>query len=124
MSEGKFLFYFCGKPIYDGSQEKADLDSHMEYERKREISRKRSQRLKDMHEDGTINAKYFTRKDAQTFSVNVYSHSFTKTNAITLEDSRGGYDNLKCSTCGLKGKRYGVSDLVICEDTGKSKSCS
>jgi hypothetical protein len=116
MSEGKLLFYFCGKPIYEGSQEKEDLDIFMKDQRKREISKQRSERLKQMHVDGTINAKYFKSKneDDNLSAVSMFSHYFTKMNGATLEDSKGGYDLLKCSDCGLKGKRYGVSDMVMC----------
>lgn len=36
-------------------------------------------------------------------------HNMLKENLVTL---KGGYDILKCSKCGAKGKRYGVSEYL------------
>ena len=117
----KFLFWYHGKPIYEGSEEHKDLEIFEKFKRVQRVSVERSERLKKMHIDGTINAKYFTSKNKPTVSVNVFDHLFTKQNGATLEDDSGCYDLLKCDKCGLTGKRYGVSDMVKCQE---NKNCN
>jgi hypothetical protein len=39
-------------------------------------------------------------------------HKFEKTNLITITKGGKIYDEMKCSGCGLTGKRYGITDYV------------
>jgi hypothetical protein len=40
-------------------------------------------------------------------------HEFEKENLLTLEDSNGSYDKVKCSKCGLEGKRRSISTVEV-----------
>lgn len=39
-------------------------------------------------------------------------HEFEKINSVTKLSNKGCYDELKCKKCGMKGRRYGISDFV------------
>ena len=41
--------------------------------------------------------------------LNTTNHVFKKVNLVT---TKGGYDILKCSKCGLTGKRYGITETL------------
>jgi len=40
-------------------------------------------------------------------------HRFEKQNLITVIGKKTNYDILKCTKCGIKGKRYGISNEII-----------
>lgn len=40
-------------------------------------------------------------------------HDFRKQNIVTEEDSKGQYDLLKCTKCGVKGKCRNLRDIQI-----------
>lgn len=40
-------------------------------------------------------------------------HKFDKINLVTLTDSFGMYDLVRCERCGVKGKRYGFDTVVF-----------
>jgi len=49
-------------------------------------------------------ARHRSKPDVETCE-----HEWNKTNIFTMP---GGYDNYECQRCGLKGRRYGVSEYV------------
>ena len=44
-------------------------------------------------------------------------HNFSKTNIVTIIKGGRNYDEYKCSACGIKGKRYGLSEYVAVAET-------
>lgn len=48
-------------------------------------------------------------------------HNWEKQNAITITGKSGMYDKMKCSTCGVMGKRYGLGSTVVRYDEFKAK---
>lgn len=103
----KFLFYFCGKPVYEGDENHEGLKTL----KKLQNIIAASKRMKQMHEDGTLKSGGGNKN---LTAIRMDSHYFTKQNGATLEDKRGCYDLLKCDKCGLIGKRYGIADYVLC----------
>jgi hypothetical protein len=45
-------------------------------------------------------------------TANFEHHRFKKSNLITKIDKKGPYDIYRCETCGVDGKRYGLSNFV------------
>ena len=109
--KGKFLFYFCGKPVYENDESHQALKTLKKLQNRIEASK----RMTRMHEDGTLKGGrnknlVATRLDSR----------FTKQNGATLEDKRGCYDLYKCDKCGLKGKLYGLNDYLLCDGEHKN----
>ncbi len=48
-------------------------------------------------------------------------HDWVKQNLITITTKKGCYDEVTCSYCGMKGKRYGIGSEII-EVPNKYKS--
>ena len=45
-------------------------------------------------------------------------HDFRKTNLVTkFSNDLGSYDEYKCTKCGLKGRRYGLSEYLTVTDS-------
>lgn len=42
-------------------------------------------------------------------------HNWEKQNLVTLKDRKGHYDKMKCSNCGMEGKRYGFESIEVSE---------
>lgn len=52
------------------------------------------------------------------------NHKFVKTNLVTLNSKKGYYDLMKCSLCGLVGRRYTLSLIEVPDVySQKAKSC-
>lgn len=49
------------------------------------------------------------------------NHKFEKSNLFTQSGKGGSFDEYKCVHCGLKGKRYGLSDIITVK---KAKTCT
>jgi hypothetical protein len=45
--------------------------------------------------------------------INESSHDFEKKNLVTIPSSRGGYDELVCKKCGIKGKTFQLGILQV-----------
>ena len=49
-------------------------------------------------------------------------HDFRKVNLVTQKESGGRmFDMLKCSKCGIKGKRYGVDEVIMVSNSYSDK---
>ena len=46
-------------------------------------------------------------------ALNDTNHDFEKKNLVTIRGKRGGYDNMICKNCGMKGKRYSLATIEI-----------
>ena len=106
MSKGKFLFYFCGNPVYGGDENHKGLKTLKILNNNRESSK----RMTRLHAEGKLKKGAGNRILQKAPICGI--HYFTKKNAATQEDKRGAYDLYKCDRCGLTGKRYGLSDYV------------
>jgi len=42
-------------------------------------------------------------------------HNWEKQNLVTKMSRRGGYDEMICSNCGMKGRRYGFETVEVSE---------
>ena len=54
-------------------------------------------------------------------SVQKFNHDWEKTNLVTLSGRSGTYDTMRCSRCGITGKRYGLGGSVTRDSKYKSK---
>lgn len=57
----------------------------------------------------------------------INEHDWEKTNLYTISDDSGMYDTYRCKKCGIKGKRYGMSNkITVCDPYNfpKYESCS
>jgi len=45
------------------------------------------------------------------------SHTFRKTNLMTINKGGRMFDEYECTTCGMKGRRYGVSNYATVANT-------
>lgn len=66
---------------------------------------------------------YLTHKEVEMeIDLRQTNHTFDKHNLVTLMGKRGAYDLYKCDACGLIGKRYGASGiLVIANNVSRKK---
>ena len=48
----------------------------------------------------------------KTINLQLTNHTFEKVNLTTIKSKGRLYDLLKCSQCGLTGKRYGISEDI------------
>ena len=53
--------------------------------------------------------------------VSFEEHDFEKTNLVTIRTRMNCYDTYVCRKCGLKGKRYGLSDFI---SVNKNRKCN
>lgn len=53
--------------------------------------------------------EYFKSETTPKLSVQPLKHDWQKFSLVT---EKGGYDIYRCSTCGAKGKRFGLSSIV------------
>lgn len=51
--------------------------------------------------------------------INQKPHLFEKVNLASLKDQNGVYDIYECKHCGLRGKRYGLSNKLLVDVTLK-----
>lgn len=42
-------------------------------------------------------------------------HNWSKKNLVTKMGRKGGYDEMVCSNCGMKGRRYGFETVEVAE---------
>ncbi|OOM73966.1 hypothetical protein CLPUN_42040 [Clostridium puniceum] len=54
-------------------------------------------------------------------SIPKLKHKWEKTNLVTLRNRNGSYDAMKCSCCGITGKRYGIGGRVLKDSKYKAK---
>ena len=40
-------------------------------------------------------------------------HFWTKTSLVTISDAQGAYDKMRCTTCGITGKRFGLEHIRL-----------
>jgi len=52
---------------------------------------------------------------------NAHTHDWAKQNLITVINNRGNYDVMKCSRCGITGKRFGIGHGVTVDHAYKTK---
>jgi hypothetical protein len=48
----------------------------------------------------------------QRIEIDTFPHDFQKKNLVTISDRTGHYDLLKCSKCGIEGKRFGLGQML------------
>lgn len=51
----------------------------------------------------------------------LHQHIWEKQNLITIVKGSQSYDIMKCSVCGITGKRYGLSDVIKRDSKYKAK---
>lgn len=51
----------------------------------------------------------------------IHQHDWSKQNLATLKNRNGYYDAMKCSRCGVTGKRYGIGSGVVRDSKYKAK---
>jgi hypothetical protein len=49
----------------------------------------------------------------QKSSIKDSQHNWEKTNLISIKSSKGCYDTVKCTKCGMRGKRYNLSTVEV-----------
>jgi len=52
-------------------------------------------------------------------AINTSNHEWSKQNLVTLTSRRGGYDQVACIHCKMKGKRFGFETVEVSETYSK-----
>lgn len=48
-------------------------------------------------------------------------HTWEKQNLVTVTKAGGSYDEMRCSNCGIKGRRYDLANVSVSENYSMSK---
>jgi len=55
-------------------------------------------------------------------SIKKSRHNWDKKNLVSKPGKKGHYDEVECTNCGIKGRRYGFTEVSISESYSKEKA--